>query len=276
MSGPGPWHDDADWRMSRRRALGTLGALGIAGIWGCNGSDSDNGGTDSSSGSGTSGSDSDSGSSGSGSTGGGTSSGCVVVARETDGPYPLYAILANDAMVRSDIREDRTGVPLTLTLTLENVNNNCAPIVSAAVYIWHCDRAGSYSGYSSSQNGGNYAGQTWLRGIQVSDSNGQVTFTTIYPGWYTGRITHIHVQIYLNDNLSVTATATTQLAFPQDTTTAVYNSTLYRSHGQNSSVTSFSADNVFSDGTSTQMLTLTGDTSNGYTGNITLGIAVPA
>jgi len=197
---------------------------------------------------------------------------CALIPTETQGPYPLLAILSNTAMVRSDITEGKTGVPLTLTLTLENLNDGCAPIANAAVYIWHCDKDGGYSGYSSTANG-NHAGETFLRGIQVSDSAGQVRFTTIYPGWYTGRITHIHAQVYLNDQLTVTATLTTQFAFPTAVTSAVYASTLYAAHGQNSSVTSFSADNVFSDGTSLQMLMIGGDVASGYAAEIVMGLA---
>ncbi|MBD9391580.1 cadherin-like beta sandwich domain-containing protein [Acidovorax sp. ACV01] len=197
---------------------------------------------------------------------------CTLTATETQGPYPLLAILSNSAMVRSNITEGKTGVPLTVTLTVQDVSNGCAPVAGAAVYIWHCDKDGLYSGYSTGTNAGQ-AGLTYLRGIQVTNSSGQVTFTTIYPGWYAGRITHIHAQVYLNDNLSVTATATTQLAFPQDATTAVYNSTLYSAKGQNNSVTSFAADNVFSDGTSTEMVAISGSVASGYAANLTVNIA---
>ena len=115
--------------------------------------------------------------------------------------------------------------------------------------------------------------QTFCRGIQVTDRSGQVAFTTIYPGWYAGRITHVHFQAYLADNLAVAATTTSQIAFPQEITTAVYNSTLYAARGQNTSVTSFSADNVFNDGTTYRMATLTGDVASGYTATLTVGIA---
>jgi protocatechuate 3,4-dioxygenase beta subunit len=197
---------------------------------------------------------------------------CTLTATETDGPYPLYAILTNSILTRSDITEGKTGVPLTLTITLQDLNNSCAPISGAGIYIWHCDKDGIYSGYANSTNAGSTS-TTFLRGVQVTDSNGQVTFTTIYPGWYAGRITHVHAQVYLNDSLvEGTAVATTQLAFPIDITTAVYNTSLY-TKGQNTSVTSFSADNVFSDGTSTEMLTLSGDTTNGYAATMTISIA---
>jgi protocatechuate 3,4-dioxygenase beta subunit/uncharacterized membrane protein len=196
---------------------------------------------------------------------------CTLTPTETQGPYPLLAILSNAAMVRSDIREGKTGVPLTLTLKIQDLSAGCSPVSGAAVYIWHCDKDGLYSGYNASNNAGQQ-GLTYLRGIQLTDANGEVRFTTLYPGWYAGRITHIHFQVYLNNNLAVTATATSQLAFPQAVTQAVYASALY-TKGQNSSVTSFAADNVFSDGTTYQMASISGDTASGYNASLTVTIA---
>jgi len=196
---------------------------------------------------------------------------CTLTPTETEGPYPLLAILSNSSVVRSDIRDGKTGVPLTLTLTIQDQSNGCTPVAGAAVYIWHCDKDGLYSGYNVSNNAGQ-TGLTYLRGVQVTDANGQVHFTTIYPGWYAGRITHIHFQVYLNDNLAVTATATSQLAFPQEVTAAVYASALY-TKGQNTSVGSFAADNVFSDGTAYQMAAVSGDVSAGYAASLTVTIA---
>ncbi|GGC89619.1 cadherin-like beta sandwich domain-containing protein [Undibacterium terreum] len=201
----------------------------------------------------------------------GSGTNCAIIPQETEGPYPLLAILSNSAIMRKDIRESKTGLPLTLNLTLTNVNQLCAPITNAAVYIWHCDKDGGYSGYSSQQNG-NHQGETYLRGIQITDANGQVSFTTVYPGWYAGRVTHIHAQVYINDNLSVTATATTQFAFSETINTAVYNTALY-THGQNTSVPTNASDQVFSDGYSTQLLSLSGDTANGYVASLTMSIA---
>lgn len=256
----------------RRRLLGAIGSLGAAVVWGCGGAES---GTTTTSGTtSTAGTDTRTSSTTTSTAAGGTGTAgaCAIIPQETQGPYPLLAILSNAAMLRQDITEGKTGVPLTLRLKLVSVNGSCAPIANAAVYVWHCDKDGVYSGYSTNTNG-NTLGQTFLRGIQVSDANGEVTFTTIYPGWYAGRITHVHFQIYLADNLQVTATATSQIAFPQADTTAVYNSTLYVTRGQNTSVTSFAADNVFSDGTTYQMAALTGDAANGYTATLTVGIA---
>lgn len=172
-------------------------------------------------------------------------------------------------MVRRDITEGKTGVPLSLTLNLVDVNNNCAPITNATVYIWHCDKDGLYSGYS--QPSGNTIGETFCRGLQDVDEQGRVTFTTIYPGWYSGRITHIHFQVFLYN--SSIATATSQLAFPQSVTINVYNSSLY-TKGQNSSVISLAADHIFSDGTAYQMASISGDLDAGYQANLQVGIAL--
>ena len=198
------------------------------------------------------------------------SSNCHLIPTETDGPFPLYSVLSNGAMIRSDITEGKSGVPLTLELTLVKVNGSCGVIPNAYVYIWHCDKDGSYSGYSGSSNG-NHTGETFCRGIQKTDANGKVVFQTVYPGWYPGRITHIHFQVYLT-SLSGTVTATSQLAFPQDITQAVYASSLYAAHGQNTSVTNFSADGIFRDGTTYQIATVTGSVAIGYTTSLVVGV----
>jgi protocatechuate 3,4-dioxygenase beta subunit len=263
--------------LSRRSALwlfGGGGLLSMAALTGCGGGSSVTGTTTTTgtTGTGSSTSTGTTGSTGSTSTGTGTStSGCVLIPSETQGPYPLLSVLSNSGIVRKDITDGKTGIPLTVVLNLQNVGNSCGPISNAAVYIWHCDKDGGYSGYSSGQNG-NYSGQTFLRGVQMSDSNGQVTFTTIYPGWYAGRITHIHFQVYLNGTSNL-VTATSQIALPLDINQTVYASSLYVSHGQNTSVTSFAQDNIFSDGTTYQLATVTGSLTAGYTATLNVGVA---
>lgn len=197
---------------------------------------------------------------------------CTLIPEETRGPFPLLAILGNRTFVRKDIREDRTGIPLTLALTLQDVKQSCSPIANAAVYIWQCDKDGGYSGYGSSGNG-NHLGKTFLRGVQISDRNGQVAFNTIFPGWYPGRIAHIHFQVYLNDNMTVKAIATSQLAFPQDVTRAVYDTPLYRARGQNTSMAGIEQDFAFSDGSAYQVAAVKGDPASGLIATLDIGIA---
>ncbi len=196
-----------------------------------------------------------------------TSGSCVLIPTETIGPYPLATFLDNSSVLRENIAEDRTGVPLQLKLKLVNVNNSCTP-VSGYVYVWHCDKDGNYSGYNGEAN------KTYCRGVQYTDGNGVASFTSIYPGWYSGRITHIHFQVFLsNYGSNSSSTAISQLAFPAEITTAVYNSALY-TKGQNTSVTSFAADGIFSDGVSYQLASVSGNVNDGYVAELTVGIAL--
>jgi protocatechuate 3,4-dioxygenase beta subunit len=193
-----------------------------------------------------------------------TSGSLVLTPQETAGPYPLD-LHSTPSFFRSDITEGKPGVPLTLTLTI--LHQTGAPLVSARVDVWQCDKDGVYSGFQ--QPGANTVGQTFMRGIQLTDASGKVTFKTVYPGWYAGRITHIHFQVYLNNGL----VATSQLAFPEDVTKSVYSSALYAAHGQNSTVQSFTQDNVFSDGTVHEMLALTGSVDSGFAATLTAVVA---
>ena len=183
---------------------------------------------------------------------------CVVSPNETIGPYPSLA-----DFTRSDIRETKQGLPLTLTITVVNTNNSCAPVSGAVVDIWQCDADGNYSQYGSERN------LTYLRGLQTTDANGRVTFVTIYPGWYQGRATHIHVEVTINGR----SAKVTQIAFPEDVSASVYRTGVYASSGQNP--TTNSRDGVFSDGVANELITITGgDTTNGYTGTFQVGASV--
>lgn len=147
---------------------------------------------------------------------------CVLSPQQIQGPYFIDVGLA-----RSDIREDRQGVPLTLSLRLADAGG-CAPIRDAVVNVWHADAAGVYSGFAGQPGGVDATGETFLRGFQVTDADGQVRFTTIYPGWYPGRTVHIHVRIHLD----ATTALITQLYFPEAVTDAVHALAPYASRGR--------------------------------------------
>jgi protocatechuate 3,4-dioxygenase beta subunit len=122
---------------------------------------------------------------------------CIVTPALTQGPY-----FVDEQLNRSDIRSDpggapaRQGVELTLTLNVLSVaGGSCAPMSGATVDVWHCDALGAYSDVQDTGQGFNTRGQKWLRGLQVTSGDGQVKFTTIYPGWYPGRATHIHFKV---------------------------------------------------------------------------------
>lgn len=163
--------------------------------------------------------------------------------------------------------EGKSGTPLTLTITVVNANNSCSPVANAAVDIWQCDAAGNYSEYS--QPGYNGTGFTFLRGIQTSDSSGRVTFTTIFPGWYAGRATHIHVEVKVNNAV----VKVTQIAFPDSVIAAVHASGVYAAKGQNP--TSTSGDMVFADSLASELATVTsGDPATGYAATFTVGVSI--
>jgi protocatechuate 3,4-dioxygenase beta subunit len=122
---------------------------------------------------------------------------CIVIPELTEGPY-----FVDEQLNRSDIRSDpggaptREGVELTLTLNVLSVaGGSCSAMSGAMVDIWHCDALGAYSDVTDTSQGFNTVGQKWLRGLQTTGADGQVKFTTIYPGWYPGRATHIHFKV---------------------------------------------------------------------------------
>jgi len=204
-----------------------------------------------------------------------TDSGCIVTATETEGPYPYPGGELTNPLERSNITEGtQTGVPLTLTITVVNADSSCALVENARVDIWHCNKDGYYSGYANQPGilgSKSYTGQTFLRGYQLTDANGQVKFVTIFPGWYSGRTTHIHFEVYVNNVMK----KTTQIAFTQSIVDAVDVSTLYASLGVNP-ITNAS-DSIMGDSATdlaNETVSLSGSISAGYTGNYTIGLAL--
>jgi protocatechuate 3,4-dioxygenase beta subunit len=208
------------------------------------------------------------------------------IPQETAGPYPdgsnassqTLNALALSGIVRSDIRTSlgtknvAQGIPCTVILTLVNSSANCAPLANYAMYLWHCNRDGKYSLYSSGVTGEDY-----LRGVQAAASDGTVTFTTIFPACYSGRWPHIHFEIYPSLAQATTASNaihTSQLALPKDICDTVYATSGYSASMSNLAQISLATDNVFSDGSSLQLATVTGDVINGYTVRLTVGVNI--
>jgi protocatechuate 3,4-dioxygenase beta subunit len=268
--------------LGRRRVL--LGAAGLAATtlltaWGCGGGSADS----TSDSSASSGSSDSSGSSGSTSTGT-----CAVSAEETEGPFPadgsntidgtVSNALALTGIVRSDIRSSfgtmtgtAAGVATTLKLTLVDTNSSCADLSGYAVYVWHCDRDGEYSLYGATT-------QNYLRGVQQTDADGLATFTTIFPACYSGRMPHIHIEVYRSTTTATSYTnklKTTQLALPTDVCDTVYSTASgYSASVANFARISFATDGVFSDGTGTEMSTVTGNVTDGYVVSLQVGVSV--
>jgi protocatechuate 3,4-dioxygenase beta subunit len=203
----------------------------------------------------------DSGSSGSSTSTSSGSSSCTVTSTETAGPYPT---VTPSSYVRSNIADGQTGAALTIKITIKNINNSCAALSGALVDIWHCTALGYYSEYTDTPGGGyatiDYTASHFLRGRQTTDSNGLVTFTSIFPGWYSPRAPHIHAHIY---NSGGTSLLITQIAFPTDVCNTLYTSTTpYSARGVQD--TANTADMVFSDSLTNELSTVTGSVSAGY------------
>lgn len=207
----------------------------------------------------------------------------VETPQETAGPYPGDGsngpnVLEASGVVRKDITSSfgsasatAEGVPLTFTLTLLDNANGCTPMAGAAVYAWHCDRDGKYSMYDSSLSNENY-----LRGVQEADSNGQVTFTSIFPGAYSGRWPHIHFEVFESMNNATAAgqvLAVSQIALTQAACDDVYATAGYERSVTNMKRTTLQSDNVFGDdGGIYQLATMTGSAAEGYAAGLNVTI----
>jgi protocatechuate 3,4-dioxygenase beta subunit len=193
---------------------------------------------------------------------------------ETGGPYLGDGsnganVLNQSGIVRRDITSSfgssttkAEGVPLSITMTINDFAKNKSPLAGSAVYLWHCDREGRYSLYSQGVTGENY-----LRGVQETDDRGQVRFTTIFPACYSGRWPHIHFEVYpslAKATNNANKIATSQMALPEATCQAVYAASGYAQSLSNMSRVSLETDNVFGDGYDLQIPTVTGDPSSGY------------
>lgn len=208
-----------------------------------------------------------------------TTGSCNAIPNETAGPYPGDGTNGPNALtlsgiVRSNIKGSLTtstvaaGVPLTINLKL--VNTSCTSLAGYTVYLWHCDASGGYSMYSSGITGENY-----LRGVQVADSSGNLSFTTIFPGCYSGRYPHVHFEVFPSLTQATSGSAdvkTSQFTFTDSVFAAIYASSGYSSSASNLSRVSLSSDGIFSDGASLQVASTSGSVSGGYTASLQVAV----
>lgn len=191
---------------------------------------------------------------------------CVVRPQLTEGPY-----FVDEKLNRSDIRTDpttgaaRPGVPLILNFNVSATSgSSCVPLPNAYVDVWHCDALGTYSDVTGA------VGRKYLRGYQVTDSNGAAQFTTIYPGWYSGRAVHIHFKIRMFSGSQKTYEFTSQFFFPDSINQQVYTQSPYNSKGNPD--TPNSRDGIYNGGGSQLLLTPTAS-GQGYAATLDISLA---
>jgi protocatechuate 3,4-dioxygenase beta subunit len=261
---------DVSTLLSRRGALRLLAGTGMAAVLAACGADS-KGSTSVASTTSTT----------STSTTGGSDASCSTIPEETAGPFPGDGsngpdVLTESGIVRSDITSSfgssstvADGVPLTIDLVVQDTADGCSALSGAAVYVWHCDREGRYSMYSAGATEENY-----LRGVQETDADGRVSFTSVFPAAYPGRWPHIHFEVYasLQDATGGgSPRATSQIALPEDTCNAVYATTGYEASVATMRRTSLQSDMVFGDdGGVRQLGTVSGSVEDGLAVELTV------
>jgi protocatechuate 3,4-dioxygenase beta subunit len=201
------------------------------------------------------------------------------IPEETAGPYPGDGTngpnaLSEQGIVRPDIRTSvgsaggtAEGIETTIALRVVDAATG-APLPGAAVYLWHCTQDGAYSMYD-------IPSENYLRGVQVADGDGNLAFTTVFPGCYSGRWPHAHFEVYesLDDATNGRqAVVTSQLAFPEAACAEAYTAAGYEASVHNLARNSLSTDMVFSDGADDQLVTVTGTQANGYTASLVVRV----
>jgi protocatechuate 3,4-dioxygenase beta subunit len=239
--------------LDRRDVLYSIGSFVALGIVGCGGNDASSPTSPSPAG-----------------TTGSTNSSCIVTPAVTEGPY-----FVDERLNRSDIRSDpatgavKPGLPLTLNLRLSQISGSgaCSALAGALVDMWHCDAVGLYSDVGQQST----LGQEFLRGYQLSDANGSVQFTTIYPGWYMGRAVHIHFKIRTNPGSSSGLEFTSQMFFDESLTDVVHAQAPYSTKGRRD--TTNTSDGIYQGGGSQLLFPLT-QSGSGYSGTFNASVRV--
>lgn len=192
---------------------------------------------------------------------------CVLTPAKMEGPF-----FVDELLERSGIRADadgsnrQPGVPLELTVEVVHHDRGCAPVVGATVDVWQANAHGDYSDVSAPTRG-----HQWLRGHQVTDGDGIVTFRTIYPGWYPGRTIHVHFKVRTFEDEAVTYEFTSQLFFDQGTNDAVQGSPGYDGV-VDAGYTTNAEDGIYG-GDAAVLVPLTGNLTRGFGGAATVGLA---
>ncbi|MDV9173717.1 intradiol ring-cleavage dioxygenase [Streptomyces sp. W16] len=201
---------------------------------------------------------------------------CTLTAEVTEGPYSL-----DGALIREDIRETKEGVEVQYTFTVVDQDNDCAPLADALVELWHCDALGEYSGYVGKNGHTEDDDGTFLRGGVLTDSNGEASLISIWPGHYVSRAVHVHMRVHTDVTIADgtytggTVVHTGQLFFDADLNEKVQATSPYSDN--TTAETVLADDSIYDDGgAESGLLTLTAlgtSVSDGYTATLAVGVS---
>ena len=193
---------------------------------------------------------------------------CVLTPSADEGPYFI-----DERLLRSDIRAvaaggaPEEGVPLVLGLRAVDARGDCPPVEGAHVDVWHCNAYGVYSDEPAEKT----VGRTFLRGCQITDADGRVGFTTIFPGWYAGRAVHVHLKLRLLHDDRVTYDFTTQLFFDEEVIDGIHTGrSPYDERGRPEVPNA--DDYIYRVDGPDLTVPLTAETDGGYRGSIVIGL----
>ncbi|KAH8923222.1 aromatic compound dioxygenase [Atractiella rhizophila] len=245
---------------------------------------------------------------------------CITSPEVTEGPYYI-----NDELVRQDVRDGQEGNALIIDIGILDTST-CKPLSNAYVEIWSANATGSYAGFTSANaagsggdgtptgvnmttpdagtgtnatvptNGtaGGGAGMsgsmsdflTFGRGGWFTGEGGVVEMTTNFPGFYTGRTTHIHLMVRTDYEVNANGTISSragslhhigQMFFDQTLQEQVqseypYNTTTQtRTTNDNDSIMAQEQENGYSAIIQTEFINGV-DISDGLYGYITVGV----
>jgi protocatechuate 3,4-dioxygenase beta subunit len=196
---------------------------------------------------------------------------CVVRPALTEGPY-----FVDEKLNRSDIRSDpstntvKPGITLALTFLVSRVSGtSCAALANATVDVWHCDALGVYSD-ATDPTFGSTKGTKFLRGYQATDAGGAAKFTTIWPGWYQGRATHIHFKIRTTAASGQVSDFTSQLFFNESLNDLIFAQAPYSQKGASGRLRN-EADGIFQ-GSGGKLTLSPAKTADGYAATFDIGL----
>ncbi|KIM74252.1 hypothetical protein PILCRDRAFT_92696 [Piloderma croceum F 1598] len=136
---------------------------------------------------------------------------CVLAPEVTEGPY--YHNFGHP--IRQNIAELQSGLLLLLDIGVIDIET-CKPLPNVLIDIWHANATGYYAGHphpaphlvdekpaTEGRRKGLRTGyprtvdeEKWLRGAWPTNEKGVAQFSTIFPGYYTGRALHVHVKVF--------------------------------------------------------------------------------